>query len=127
MKMKNLLWFWPIGLVISLYATFVLQHLWNWLVVPTLHVSAISFWTMYGLHLFVLLLTQHGDGGITDEIRWEVAIAMLDACVPCESQKRLNEEIEDYTRRKVASRLTVRVLEYSVTLAIGWGIHTTLH
>jgi hypothetical protein len=113
----------------GLYATFVLQQLWNWFVVPALNVGAVSFWVMYGLHMFATLFTQQGDGGFQDEVRWEGITTMLDACVSEERRSDLSEQVKqqaDGIWVKLGFKVFGRVFEYSATLAIGWGIHTAI-
>jgi hypothetical protein len=129
MTKKTFWWYWGIGLATGLYATFVLQQLWNWFIVPALNVSAISFWVMCGLYMFAKLFTQKGDDGFVDEGRWEAANTALDACVPEERRAGLNEQLKKQTDAiwtKLGLKFFGRFCEYSAMLAIGWGIHTVV-
>jgi hypothetical protein len=126
---KQKLWLYGIGFATGLYATFVLQQLWNWFLIPALHFSEISFWTMYGLHMFVALLTRQGDGGFQDEGRWERILAIVETCVPSERRHGLTELVKQQNEgvwTRAWSTVLGKAVEYTVTLGIGWAIHIFL-
>jgi len=75
-------------------------NLWNWFVVPAFHTFDISFWQMFGLTLFVGLLTHFGEeaDASANECRWKGLLTMVDACVPREP-RGVSETIQQ--QRKV--------------------------
>jgi len=97
--MKNLIAATIIGSVVSLYTTFVIQHLWNWFATSAFHVSEISFWAMYGLVLLVSLFTEWQKVG--DEPRWKTAYIILEACIP-DAKK---EEVETQLKQQMEVRI----------------------
>src|SRR5215469_4322046 len=96
---KKLLWAFPVGIVVSLYTTFIIQNLWNWFAVPALHVPEISFWVIYGLVLLVSLLMEGQKSGdkFATEQKWKVVFHALDACIPSEKQEAVMEQIKQET------------------------------
>ena len=126
---KKTIWLWGAGLLIGLYATFVLQQLWNWFLVPTINASPISFWAMYGLHLFVVLLTKHLDHGWENDFRWEGATKLLEAFVPDERRETLLALSKKQTEEvwmMAGAMCFSNAVGYSITLVTGWVVHTVL-
>src|ERR1043165_2834801 len=128
-SMKKKLSIWGLAFVIGLYASFVLQQLWNWFLVPALRVNEVSFWLMFGIQMFVGQLAHHNSSGAADEIQWQTATIMFDACVPDERRPGLAEKLKKHSDEiwtTLGYDLIAQVLKYSTALAIGWGIHTVL-
>jgi hypothetical protein len=126
---KKTRWFFPLGIATGLYATFVLRQLWNWFLVPTLNVGAISFWSMYGLHLFVVLLTEHLDRGWENDLRWQGAIALFEASAPEERGEKVRtvaKSLLDEAWELIGANVFSKVARYSITLALGSVVHTVL-
>lgn len=105
------------GLATGLYPTFVSQQLWNWFLVPTFNTSPISFPAMWGLLLLVNLLSDFSLEHVTK---------LLEALVPGETLlAHSKREAEDAWSTLGASCIS-NVVKYSVTLVIGWAVHTLL-
>jgi hypothetical protein len=126
---KKTMWAWGIGLAAGLYATLVLQQLWNWFLVPALNASPISFWAMYGLQLFVALLIQNFNQGWENDSRWEAFTNMLAASVPAERREGLLNVVEKQTEDvwiNARAALFGKVVGYTTSLALGWVVHAVL-
>ena len=129
MHLKKMAWFWGVGLIVGLYTTFVLQQLWNWFLAPSLHLSEISYWVMYGIQLLFSLLFSSAGQEAKEAQSWKLAFLTLDACVPEERREKLAETLKEYESTlwmDVGSRIFGLVVGNTITLAIGWGIHTFL-
>jgi len=126
--MKNLIAATIIGSVVSLYTTFVIQHLWNWFATSAFHVSEISFWAMYGLVLLVSLFTEWQKVG--DEPRWKTAYIILEACIP-DAKK---EEVETQLKQQMEVRIWAdaglqafgKVVGTTFALVLGLVVHLFL-
>jgi hypothetical protein len=109
--MKNLIAATIIGSVVSLYTTFVIQHLWNWFATSAFHVSEISFWAMYGP-------------------RWKTAYIILEACIP-DAKK---EEVETQLKQQMEVRIWAdaglqafgKVVGTTFALVLGLVVHLFL-
>lgn len=125
---KKIILGWGVGVVVALYITFVLQNLWNWFVVAAFHTSEISFWIMYGIVLTVGMLTEQ-DRFMEDQ-QLKTMMAMVDACIPEDRRKGLNEKLEwqaDFgSWLEVGLRVIGKVLGGTIVLVIGWSVHTFL-
>jgi hypothetical protein len=118
--------FWLVSMIVSFYTTFVLQQLWNWFAVAAFQASKISFWEMYGLVLLVGLLTEsHSE--VIDEPRWKTLFTILDIWCPEDKRQAVEEAMEE---QKKSIWMDSGVLIFAkfagntLTLVIGWGIHT---
>ena len=73
-------------IVQGLYFTLVLQHLWNWFVVPALHVGEISYLGMLGLKLIVetVIWRRTSSGPELPQVqrRWQTLGLLVQACLP---------------------------------------------
>jgi hypothetical protein len=122
--MKRALGLWLVAIFGILYSTFVLEQLWNWFVAP-LGISPISYWHMFGLTLMVQVLVQT-DSFYTDK-RWNLAILMLNACVPADRKAELDAQIEADNKNVWFEAgwdiLAKRLVNGTSMLAIGWVIH----
>ena len=47
---------WMVSILIGFYSVFVLTELWNWFVVPLLHVPEARYWLMYGVTMLFGLM-----------------------------------------------------------------------
>src|SRR4051812_8650687 len=81
------------ALIGGLYTTFVLQRLWNWFVMPIFHTSQLSFWAMYGIQMFFGVLKDRTESN-PEEHRWNIALAMLDKCVPEHARDAIEQELK---------------------------------
>ena len=129
--MKKLVGAWTVGLVVSLYTTFVFQNLWNWFVVPAFHVGSISFWGMFGLVLVVDILSggQKSGDKFADDQRWKMLYKVLDYCVPeekMENAKVMIEQEKEIMWVEIGLSVLSRVVGITVTLVLGWFVHTFL-
>src|SRR6266481_5640534 len=82
-----------VAMVVRLYTTFVLENLWNWFVSDAFHLSHISFWVMYGVVLFIGLLTV--DFNYEQARRFKVLAIGIDACIPENLREMVNKQLED--------------------------------
>ena len=129
--LKKLGWAFPVGIIVNLYTTFVIQNLWNWFVVPVFHVGSISFWGMFGLVLVVDLLSggQKSGDKFADDQRWKMLYKVLDYCVPeekMENVKVMIEEEKEIVWVEIGVSVLSRVVGITVTLVLGWFVHTFL-
>jgi hypothetical protein len=116
---------WLFSIAVSFYTTFVLQSLWNWFVAPSLHVSEISYWQMFGLNLLVRVVVEKDT--LLEDKRWDRALTLLQVCVPGEKRAAIEERIEvenEEVRFQLAAHVGARVVSSTVTLVIGWLVHT---
>lgn len=129
---KKTLWIWGIGVIVGFYATFVLQSLWNWFAVPALQVPPIGYWLMFGLNFFVGLMLERSEQGdqLKQDQHWNLAMTVLDACVPDGKQAELRESVEREADRgmwvMVLSLIVGRILSNTFALGVGWAVHTAL-
>ena len=128
MNWKKLGMVFAIGLVVSFYTTFVLENLWNWFAVPALGAPQISYWTAYGFVLLIRLLFDKDTTYKEQEIFGRLGM-MIDACVPEEKLAELTEQLLEEDKG-LAGRLGGGVLGeavgVSITLGLGWAVHTFL-
>ena len=129
--LKKLLWAFPIGIVVSLYTTFVIQNLWNWFAVPAFHVPEISFWGIYGLVLLVSLLAEGPKSGekFAAEQRWKNIYHVLDACIPADKKEGVMELIKEENEGvwiNVGIEVFQKIVSNTLTLLVGWGVHVFL-
>ncbi len=125
MNIKKFALLYGVSMIVGLYTTFVLTVLWNWFAVPTFHLSAISFWVMYGLTLIVSLFQSPGRD-IDAEQRHKIVAVMLDACVPSERREEVTEQLQEFTEQmwyEVGWKVFGRIVTSSITLAIGFVVH----
>jgi hypothetical protein len=128
---KKLLWAFPIGIVISLYTTFIIQNLWNWFVVPAFHVAEISFWGIFGLVLLVNLLAEGQKSGdkFATEQRWKNIGHVLDACIPPEKMESVRELVEAENEGmwlNLGIEAFGKIVGNTLTLLVGWVVHMFL-
>jgi hypothetical protein len=118
---------WFLGLVMSLYITFVMQTLWNWFVPSVLHADSISYWNMYGLLLIVTVVKmRNASTGEAGELYR--AKIMLEACLPDEKREETMRAIE---KEDIGSKMLryadgFKLLGATVWLAIGFAVHAFL-
>ena len=128
--MRKALRLWPVGLVVSFYATLVNQSLWNWFAIPALHVPPIGYWAMYGLTMLLGLLFDHGrDQSEAEDFRWKGAMVFLEACVPQGQLAEVRETIkrqEDDLWADLGARILSKAVGMTLMLGIGWAVHTFL-
>ena len=129
MSIKKTVGFWGIALAVGFYTTFVLQSLWNWFAVPVLHVASVGYWAMFGLNILFGVIFG-GNKSREDHFRWEGVLKMLDACVPEEKrvdvQEALKQEAETGIWIDAGSMVFGQVVGNTLTLGIGWAIHSFL-
>jgi hypothetical protein len=123
-KVEKALFLWSVPFVVGLYCVFVMQQLWNWFAVPLLHFSEASFLTMYGLNLFVGLVTARDLPDPMEEYRWKILMLTVDACVPAPVRGNLLEELKDEIEwRSWGVWVFGTAMAYTVTLGIGFIVH----
>jgi len=128
---KKLLWAFPIGIVVSLYTTFIIQNLWNWFAVPALHVTEIPFWGIYGLVLLVGLLAEGQKNGdkFANEQRMEEYRPCFGCIIPEEKKEGVMQTIEKENEGmwlNMGLEVFGKIVGNTLTLLIGWGVHTFL-
>jgi hypothetical protein len=83
-----------LGIVVGLYATFVLQMLWNWFATQAFHVESIGYWNMCGLLLIASLVKARNKD--TGEILFEIKVTtMLEAYLPEEKRAETMRQLEE--------------------------------
>jgi hypothetical protein len=125
MKIKNFILLYGVSMVVGLYTTFVLTVLWDWFVVPAFHLSAISFWVMYGLTLLISLFRSAGSD-IEAEHRHKIVAAMLDACVPDDKREQVMEQLQEFTEEiwyQAGWKVFGQIITNSIALGIGFVVH----
>jgi hypothetical protein len=118
---------WAVAMIVGLYTTFVLQNLWNWFAVGALHVSEVSFWMMYGLAMLIHAVFKRNEE--KEEAGFKHLGILLNACVPEEKRSEVREEIESEEKSlplKIGLMIAGQILDNSLTLGLGWAIHTFL-
>jgi hypothetical protein len=140
---KLLFWTFPIGLVVNLYTTFVIQNLWNWFVVTAFDVPSISFWGLYGLVLVVSVIADGARAGekgaehFANELRWKTLFQCLDRLLPDDRKSEITEEIDEAIKETIeeqkrtmwiemVSAVIARLVGNTFALGIGWFIHLFL-
>ncbi len=127
MDWKKMVGTWGIAIVVGFYTTFVLQALWNWFAVQAFGAPHISYWMAYG---FVLTLRL-----ILDEPPFEKQEIygrlehLINACIPEEKREVLNEELLEEGKEfpaRLGGAIFGQVVGLTLTLAIGWAVHTFL-
>ena len=118
-----------VGLVVALYTTFVLQNLWNWFATTAFHVPAISFWPMYGLTLLISAISDGAKNTFADEQRWKNFAMALDACIPDAQRQNVQDALQEQQRNtfwETGVKILAEVAGYTLTLVIGWAVHSFL-
>jgi hypothetical protein len=111
--------------IIGFYTAFVLQQLWNWFVVPALHVEPAGYWVMYGIDLLILMIRQPDT--LLSEEHWKMAHISIGACIPLDKQQQVREELksqEDMVWVTFAFDMANKIVVNTAFLAIGWGVQT---
>jgi len=117
-----------ISLVGGLYTALAAQHLWNWFVARPLNAS-LTYWEAYGITLLIGLLFSREGEQWADDARWEAADVMMHAAVPHGLRDYVESELMGV---KAGVDVSMAFLVFnkaagnSVTLAIGWAIHSFL-
>jgi hypothetical protein len=127
MKARNVILTFAFSVATGLYTGFVLQNLWNWFLAPALHGAEVSYWQTYGIVLLVKLLFQHDT--LQEETRWESAFKMLYAAVPGEQRPEIDRNMKDEAENvwmKVGFDIFGNLIGNTVTLGLGWTVHTVL-
>jgi hypothetical protein len=125
---KKAVIFWVIGSIVGLYTTFVLQNIWSWFVTEAFHLSPISYWVMYGLVLIIGMFTSQ-DPKLEEKLQFKALATGVDACIPEDKQESVKEQLEEHAEQvwwEVGSTIFGKLIGNSITLAIGWAIHTFL-
>ncbi len=123
--LKGLLFF-LLSLITHLYTTFVLTVLWNWFVVPALHVSDISFWLMYGLVLMLSLFRNPADQNFENERQWKRVMTAIDACIPEDRRDSVMEELKSQSSEiwiNLGLVIFSSALGNTLSLGIGFIVH----
>jgi hypothetical protein len=113
-----------VGLIISLYRTFVLQNLWNWFATKALNAKPLVYWETYGLNMVVSLLFSRRAADEAQESRWTLAFTALAALLPDERKSLLAEETNE--SNKLATAVTVMFQEFmnaTFALVLGWFVY----
>jgi hypothetical protein len=118
---------WIFGMVSGLYTAFVLQSLWNWFVAPTLNVTQISYWQMYGFNMLLQMVLARSD--FVENDHWNRTATMLHACVKAERREDVDEELRGENESvwsKAGTDVFGKLVGNTVTLLIGFAIHVFL-
>lgn len=112
-----------IGLLISLYTSFVAMSLWNWFAVRALNINNISFFEMLGIVWLIGIFTSRAD---KDEMKWKLLFSAVEACVPDENREMLAMAIEEHKENIWADAFAAafgQITGNTLTLALGFGLH----
>jgi hypothetical protein len=128
-EIEKLVGSWCLLLAVNLYMTFVLQTMWNWFATPALHVESISYWNMYGLVLIVLMFSARNKDS-ADADHWHRTLTLLEACIPDDKRAQTIRQLEEGTVSKLLLSGVItegsKALGATVSLVVGFGIHTLL-
>jgi hypothetical protein len=118
---------WIFGMIVGFYTTFVLQNLWNWFVVPTLHATEISYWQMFGLNLLLIVALEHDTS--LEEYHWKRALTMLYISVPSDKKDGVDETLKEEDENiwfNIGTKIFEKLGRNTFTLVLGWSIHSFL-
>jgi hypothetical protein len=114
-----------VSMIVGLFTAFILTVLWKWFVVPAFHVTAVSFWVMYGLTLSISLFQLNGND-LEAEHRHKIVAAMLDSCVPADRREEVKEQLTEFADEiwyKAGWKLFGKVLSNTFTLGLAFVVH----
>lgn len=117
-----------IGIFVKLYTTFILQQLWNWFVTPVFEIGPVSFWGIFGLVLVVSMF-ERTPSDFTQREYTKFLATMMEACVPDDKRDDVNEKLDELKERVWIEAIPEGVGNFAsitVTLILGWGVHTFL-
>lgn len=120
------MWMWGAALLVGLYTTLVLESLWNWFAVPSLHAPELSYWAVYGLQLMIGLLSQGSALSEIEQKTQELLLTVLDFCIPEDRMEEARQAIEHQEQSAwVTAGFSIlhRVAGNTLTLAIGFSVH----
>ncbi|MGB2662746.1 MAG: hypothetical protein WAK48_02005 [Candidatus Acidiferrum sp.] len=124
---KKAILLWGVSFLVGFYCVFVIQQMWNWFAVPLLHFGEVSYLQMYGLNILFGLVTARDAGeNPVDNMRWNRALIVLDACVPSGSREMVTEQLKeenDGQWMNLGTWVLSLALGYSVSLGLGFLIH----
>jgi tetrahydromethanopterin S-methyltransferase subunit G len=126
---KKTVFFTFVGIVVGLYTTFVLQHLWNWFAATAFHLPQIPFWVMYGMVLGVGMFTLDQSSNFEQRQLFKMLAVGLDACVPADKKELVKDQIEDQKEQMWVEAGTLafgKLVGNTVTLMIGGVVHLFL-
>jgi len=118
-----------VSLLVGAFKAFVLMLMWNWFVSPVFHIESISFWQVLGLLWIVQLFVDSGSENPAETLRWESLFLVLNACVPAHKNEELREELKQKSQSvwgHLGLQIFGRLAGYTVTLALGWVVHSFL-
>jgi hypothetical protein len=116
-----------VSLLVGAFKAFVLMLMWNWFVSPVFHTEAISFWQVLGLLWVVQLFVGDTSENPKEDLLWENLFLVLDACVPEHKAQKVRDELkqkEEGIWSQLGFQIFGRLIGYSVTLMLGWLVHT---
>ena len=119
---------WMVSILIGFYSVFVLTELWNWFVVPLLHVPEARYWLMYGVTMLFGLMVGADDKQENPvyERRWKALLIKLDACLPEHKAEEVREEVRQETQgvwTDIGIIIFGKVVSRSLTLGLGFAVH----
>jgi hypothetical protein len=118
---------WGISTLVGFYTVFVLMQLWNWFAVPLLHVPEGSYWLMYGLNMFIGLITGVGEQeNPVDTRRWSMLFIVLDRCVHDDKMDELKEVVRTENEGiwfDFSWSIFGKIIGATLTLGLGFVIH----
>jgi hypothetical protein len=117
-----------LSFAVGFYTAFVLTMLWDWFVTEAFHVSEISYWNMYGLVLIFRLLRPTDEAAVYEQ-KWERLMKIVESCIPEEKRMETLKEIDKDSLGMNAQLMIANatgLIGSTVTLIIGWFVHTIL-
>jgi hypothetical protein len=118
---------WGFSYISGFYMSFALMELWDWFAVSAFHVEPIRYWNMYGLVILVRLFTPSIN--LVAIEKWEIAMKMIEACIPEDKRVATMAAIQrdgmgDNMQMLIANFMDIA--SSTISLAIGWAVHTFL-
>ena len=123
---KKSVLFFALSIIVHLYTTFVLTILWNWFVVPALHLSDVSFWLMYGLVLIVNMFSNPSDQTFDADRRTKSLMTAIGACIPEDRREFVREELESQSKEiwiDLGAAIVSRGFQNTLALGVGFIVH----
>jgi hypothetical protein len=119
-----------VSIFVGAYRAFALMLMWNWFVSPVFHTDHILFWEVLGLLWLVELFVGNRTGdNPAKTARWESLFLILDSCVPEHKREELQEDLKQKNEEiwsKLGLHLIGQLAGTTITVALGWTVHTFL-
>jgi hypothetical protein len=123
-------WVWitasVVGVLISLYLSFVVMNYWNWFAVHALNVSNISYLETLGIVWLIGLFTLRSD---PNDQKWKMLFAVIQQCVPehnIEIAKEVVQDQKDNIWKDTFSTVFGQFVGISFSFLLGFVLHVMI-